>query len=46
MENKAKLFSKKTKFVGEVGNFKIENNKVNYQLELYQVNNNKFIKIN
>ena len=46
IKNKTNLFSKKTKFVGEIGNFRIENNKVNYQLELYQVNNNKFIKIN
>ena len=41
----SKLFKKKNSFKGKIGIFEIENNKINHQLNLYQINEGKIIKI-
>ena len=40
------IFNKKMSYVGEVGEFSIENKIVNHKLNIYQVFDNQFIKIN
>ena len=40
------IFNKKITYVGEIGEFSFENKKVNHKLNIYQVLNNKFLKIN
>ena len=41
-----KQFLRKARFSGSLGIFEIEKNSINYQLEIYQVFNGKFKKIN
>ena len=42
---KKKFFSK-NKFSGEVGNFELKNNTIDYKLDFYQVSEKKFKKVN
>jgi len=41
-----KKFFSKNKFSGEVGNFELKNNNINYKLGFYQASEGKFKKIN
>jgi len=40
------IFNKKMTYVGEIGEFSFENKTVNHKLNIYQVLDNKFLKIN
>ena len=40
------IFNKKMSYIGEVGEFSIEDKIVNHKLDIYQVFDNQFIKIN
>ena len=40
-----KLFKKKNSFKGKIGIFEIENNKINHQLNLYQISEGKIKEI-
>tara|TARA_B100001964_G_scaffold101392_1_gene113334 strand:- start:144 stop:1382 length:1239 start_codon:yes stop_codon:yes gene_type:complete len=40
------IFKKKMSYIGEIGEFSIEDKLVNHKLDIYQVFNNQFLKIN
>ena len=40
------IFNSKKSYIGEIGKFFFEEKKITHKLEIYQVSNNKFLKIN